>query len=647
MIFKVSLFQEGLKDPVQIQEFHAKDYKSKNIFEKASKFTKILLSILSAKLKEKPDTYAVQLVLPFFLLFLNLFFCQFKGAIFSLLALTSTVLSFNTRIQKSSRRKILLISFCLLIVALCDSSRLDLRGSYIFPMIYVYKTHELGHQSFGIISSSLILITCLVLSEDLLISLLTFSIILLILSNSQDRPETVSEPHKQDSTETSSSDDSPSPYQSIISSIHHSINNLKKSQQSDSIIETHDSLKKVLKILTKNQNIYSPNLKEITKNLDIEDKIFIEQNTLPSKFEVSNCSPVTPPPHELVYGVSELGGILKQIGKEWNFNTIFVSRITGNFPLYTCGEYIFIYYSFYKLFSIQSSQAKNFLKKVESKYNLNPYHNSCHAADVMNSFLYLSKSIIAQIPSIELFSCILACLGHDIGHPGTNNRFMVQTKHELALHYNDVSVLENMHARDLFSTMNDASCNITQGVGDYWLMRKIIIELILSTDMAKHFDFLASGKNTKLIQDKLLNFNDRLDIYKLTIKSADISHTGKTFEIHKQWCKLLIEEFFSQGDKEKELGLPVSMYCDRKTTDIHKSQSGFLINIALPLFMRLQHDMQSEEIETNCVQQLRKNILYWQKRKDNGRNSTMTLGDGDLLRPEFRRTTLPKLLKLV
>ena len=647
MIFKVSLFQEGSKDPVRIQEFHAKYYKSKNILEKAGKLIRIVFSILVLKLKERPDTYAVQLVLPVFLLFLNLFLAQYTGALFAFLAFISALLCFNIRIQKTLRRKILLFSFCLLIVALYDSSALDLRRSYIFPMVYVYKTHELGHQSLGIISSSLFLMTCLILSEDILISLFTYSIILLTLSSSQVEPVTISEQQKQDSLETNSSEDSPSPYQSIISSINHSINNLKKSQQTEFIIESQESLKKVLKILSKNQNIYSPNLKEITKHLDIEDKIFIEQNTLPSKFEVSDCSPVTPTPLELVYGVSELGGILKQIGKEWNFNTIFVSSLTGNFPLYTCGEYIFIYYSFYKLFSIQSLQAKNFLKKVESKYNLNPYHNSCHAADVMNSFLYLSKSIIPQIPSIELFSCILACLGHDIGHPGTNNRFMVQTKHELALHYNDMSVLENMHARDLFSTMNDSSCNITQGVGDYWLMRKIIIELILSTDMAKHFDFLTSGKSNKLIQDKLLNFNDRLDIYKLTIKSADISHTGKIFDIHKQWCKLLIEEFFSQGDKEKELGLPVSMYCDRQTTDVHKSQSGFLINIALPLFMRLQHDMQSEEIETNCVQQLRKNILYWQKRKDNGRNSTMTVGDGELLRAEFRRTTLPKLLKQV
>ena len=641
MIFKVTLFNEDSKDPVQIQEFHVKDFKSKNILEKVSKSTKILFSILKTKLKESPEIYAVQLILPLFLLFSQLLFSQNLITLFSLSSFIATLLSFNTRFQDDQRKIILLISLILLIISLCDSPSQYLKISYIYPIISLYKTHELGHKSLGIYSKSLILALCLVLTADLLTFLFTSSIILLTIpSQNTEFALTNPEPEQQDSTETDSSEDSPSPYTNIISSINTSINHLKKSQQTESIIKSQDSLKKVLKILSKNQNIYSPNLKEITKNLDIEDKIFIEQNTLPSKLKVSKSSPITAQPAELIYGVSELGGILKQIGKEWNFNTLFVASLTCNFPLITCGEYIFMYYNFYNLYSIQSSQCQVFFRKIESKYNLNPYHNSCHAADVMNSFLYLIKSIITQIPSIELFSCILACLGHDIGHPGTNNRFMVQTKHELALHYNDISVLENMHARDLFSTMNDAACNIIQGVEDFWLVRKIIIELILSTDMAKHFDFLAGGKNKKLIQDKLLNFNERLEIYKLSIKSADISHTGKSLDIHKKWCKLLIEEFFSQGDKEKELGLPVSMYCDRKTTDVHKSQSGFLANIALPLFMRLQQDMQSEEIETNCIQQLRKNILYWQKRKDNGRNSTLTVGDWELLRSEFRRTTI-------
>jgi len=263
----------------------------------------------------------------------------------------------------------------------------------------------------------------------------------------------------------------------------------------------------------------------------------------------------------------------------------------------------------------------------------------------MNSFLYLCSPVVSLIPSVELFACTLACLGHDIAHPGTNNRFMVQTKHELALCYNDISVLENMHAKELFSILNQVSCGIINQVGDYWVVRKVIIELILSTDMAKHFDFVSTCKaSEKSIKQKIENFNDRLELYKLYIKASDIAHTAKSLELHEKWCKLIMEEFFSQGDKEKELSLPISMYCDRKTTDVQKSQAGFLKNIALPLFATLHQYVQWDNIELICLQQLRRNIQYWEKRKDNGRNSTKDFSIYEYFRPEIRRVTVPKRL---
>ena len=43
MIYKVTLFKEGSKDPVEVQEFHAKEFRSKNILEKALKSTKFYL----------------------------------------------------------------------------------------------------------------------------------------------------------------------------------------------------------------------------------------------------------------------------------------------------------------------------------------------------------------------------------------------------------------------------------------------------------------------------------------------------------------------------------------------------------------------------------------------------------------------------
>ena len=55
---------------------------------------------------------------------------------------------------------------------------------------------------------------------------------------------------------------------------------------------------------------------------------------------------------------------------------------------------------------------------------------------------------------------------------------------------------------------------------------------------------------------------------------ADISHPGKPWNIHYTWTESLMEEYFKQGEKEKELGLPCSPLCDRDNTLVAESQIG-------------------------------------------------------------------------
>ncbi len=62
----------------------------------------------------------------------------------------------------------------------------------------------------------------------------------------------------------------------------------------------------------------------------------------------------------------------------------------------------------------------------------------------------------------------------------------------------------------------------------------------------------------------------------LVLHSADISHPGKPWSIHHAWTESLMEEYFKQGEKEKELGLPCSPLCDRDNTLIAESQIGMM-----------------------------------------------------------------------
>ena len=66
-------------------------------------------------------------------------------------------------------------------------------------------------------------------------------------------------------------------------------------------------------------------------------------------------------------------------------------------------------------------------------------------------------------------------------------------------------------------------------------------------------------------------------------QAADIGHLGESHEVHKRWLSGLEEEFFRQGDKERELGIPISPLFDRAKQGVSKSQVGFYDFVALPL----------------------------------------------------------------
>lgn len=388
-----------------------------------------------------------------------------------------------------------------------------------------------------------------------------------------------------------------------------------------------------IQLLRSTPNIYSSSLELITKNMNEQDKLFIEQSCSDrSIYSSMNDSDDVKENINNVYDIDELAGVLKQIGIEWNFNTFFVSNLSGAKPLHVCGEYVIRRYNFHRHYKVPELVFSNFLDKLEEGYFPNPYHNSCHAADMMCSFLYLftSSGYIKKLSSLELFSCILACLAHDLGHKGRNNRFLILSKDQTAIKYNDISVQEMMHVASLYEILLSPDSNILIYLpNDPWFaMRKIVIEMILSTDMAKHFELLGVVKakylNSLQVTD-VDNADVKIDIFKLGIKCADLGHAAKEMQLHSKWCGLIIQEFFEQGDMEKELEMPVSMYCDRETTDISKSQAGFLQNIVIPIYSTFNNILHSIEIENCCLAQLKRNKTYWSSRRSLSKNQTVCI----------------------
>ena len=85
-------------------------------------------------------------------------------------------------------------------------------------------------------------------------------------------------------------------------------------------------------------------------------------------------------------------------------------------------------------------------------------------------------------------------------------------------------------------------------------------------------------------QDPINLYNLKLEFLSFIIHAADISNPTKPLPIYQEWAQRCVEEFFKQGDFEKQLGLPISFNCDRNSVSLPKSQLGFMDAIVSPLF---------------------------------------------------------------
>lgn len=65
-----------------------------------------------------------------------------------------------------------------------------------------------------------------------------------------------------------------------------------------------------------------------------------------------------------------------------------------------------------------------------------------------------------------------------------------------------------------------------------------------------------------------------LQVLQSMIHCADLSNPTKPIELYRSWNQRILEEYWKQGDKEKDLGLEVSPMCDRFNVTIEKSQVG-------------------------------------------------------------------------
>ncbi|CAG9560354.1 unnamed protein product [Danaus chrysippus] len=295
-------------------------------------------------------------------------------------------------------------------------------------------------------------------------------------------------------------------------------------------------------------------------------------------------------PHE-----EELGRQLGELDR-WGVDIFRIGDLSCGRPLTAVAYAAFTSRELLSTLQIPARTFLAFAVTLEEHYiRDNPFHNSLHAADVTQSthVLLNTPALDAVFTPLEVCAALFAACVHDVDHPGLTNQFLVNSSSELALMYNDESVLENHHLAVAFKLLQNDGCDIFVNLHkkQRQTLRKMVIDMVLSTDMSKHMSLLADLKTmveTKKVAGSgvllLDNYTDRIQVLENLVHCADLSNPTKPLPLYKRWVALLMEEFFQQGDREREQGMDISPMCDRHNATIEKSQVGFIDYIVHPLW---------------------------------------------------------------
>uniref|UniRef100_A0A3Q3GP23 Phosphodiesterase n=1 Tax=Labrus bergylta TaxID=56723 RepID=A0A3Q3GP23_9LABR len=315
----------------------------------------------------------------------------------------------------------------------------------------------------------------------------------------------------------------------------------------------------------------------------------------------------------------------------WDFDVFNLEAASMKRPLTYLGMKIFSRFGVCEFLNCPEATLRSWLQLIEANYHSsNSYHNSSHAADVLHATAYfLCKERVKQsLDPIDEVAALIAATVHDVDHPGRTNSFLCNAGSELAILYNDTAVLESHHAALAFQiSTRDDKCNIFKYIerNEYRTLRQAIIDMVLATEMTKHFEHVnkfvnsinkplaaleENGGNSdeESVKGILTSPENRILVKRMLIKCADISNPCRPLELCIEWAGRISEEYFAQTDEEKRQGLPVVMpVFDRNTCSIPKSQISFIDYFITDMF-----DAWDAFADLpNLMQHLDNNFKYW------------------------------------
>lgn len=241
------------------------------------------------------------------------------------------------------------------------------------------------------------------------------------------------------------------------------------------------------------------------------------------------------------------------------------------------------------------------------------FHGTPHTADMLHSCHYmLTHGLETTIHNpLDKFTLLFSALIAHAAHPGLTNDFLIKCRHPWAIMYNDKAVTQNHSLAAFMLALSDPELNFMLHLRPEQVdqFRRVTIQNVLKLDLRAHFLEL-SLFTTKLASETFPSDSqeDRNHMMSVALRVADLSWTCRPLQTYLKWSEKFLEEYFVQGDLEKQIGLGVSCFCDRDVVNTTKTNLSFTMVVAMPVmttFVMLldnadaQHDMITEGLEKN------------------------------------------------
>ncbi|EDV22124.1 uncharacterized protein TRIADDRAFT_50691 [Trichoplax adhaerens] len=193
---------------------------------------------------------------------------------------------------------------------------------------------------------------------------------------------------------------------------------------------------------------------------------------------------------------------------------------------------------------------------IKKNYRNVAYHNWRHAFNVAQTMyrIFQAKEFGGLLNDLEKLSLLVACLCHDLDHRGTNNAFQLKTQSALA-HLYSTSTMEHHHFDHCIMILNSEGNNIFAQLtpSQYSSVVKMLEHAILATDLALHFrhrkEFISkiASRSTDWSDP-----NNRMLLRAMMMTACDLAAITKPWEVEQRVAELVTNEYFEQGDLERE-----------------------------------------------------------------------------------------------